>query len=129
MSGARSTKKFRCTDAEAQSARDRTLAPEQEHNTRTFRRPQTHSMEPHMHMVSVALTANQISSVLKDEWANQKGAVDLPTLCVTRHSTQARRFGLFFVLLSLPTLSPSSRHARETEGNTDPPHGHPFLLL
>uniref|UniRef100_A0A5K3G0I4 Uncharacterized protein n=1 Tax=Mesocestoides corti TaxID=53468 RepID=A0A5K3G0I4_MESCO len=43
-----------------------------------------------------------------------------------RHSTHARRSGLFFVLLSLPALSPSARHARESEGNANPPRGHPF---
>uniref|UniRef100_A0A5K3FK13 Secreted protein n=1 Tax=Mesocestoides corti TaxID=53468 RepID=A0A5K3FK13_MESCO len=46
--------------------------------------------------------------------------------CDARHSTHARRSGLFFVLLSLPALSPSARHARESEGNGNPPRGHPF---
>uniref|UniRef100_A0A5K3EJX4 Uncharacterized protein n=1 Tax=Mesocestoides corti TaxID=53468 RepID=A0A5K3EJX4_MESCO len=47
-------------------------------------------------------------------------------LCDARHSTHARRSGLFFVLLFPPALSPSSRYARESEGNTNPPRGHPF---
>uniref|UniRef100_A0A5K3FDT3 Cytochrome c domain-containing protein n=1 Tax=Mesocestoides corti TaxID=53468 RepID=A0A5K3FDT3_MESCO len=47
-------------------------------------------------------------------------------LCDACHSTHARRSGLFFVLLSLLALSPSSRHASESEGNANPPRGHPF---